>query len=630
MSRVVCGLLCLDGSDPAASAIDAMLEAMRRQAYVYATHEVVIDGPIALAVMTLGESSEAGTATHRIVRTERGVLAADVRLYGETDGSSDERKLAEYIERGPEVLATSHGDFAFAYWDRLRERLVLGRDHVGVRPIQYTIRSGRYAAFASLPSALLRTGLASRVLDDEVVASFPVRNQPFPGRTYFKHVHSLQAAHLLTVDRAGRTTTHRYWRLPLKPPLPLSMDPGQAAAELNRLLTQAVRRRLPSKGPGASHMSGGLDSTAIAILAARALREQGRRCLAYSYQESRDIDVAIVDEAPYVADAARSEPNLVVKAVTSPSPLFLCSHGFDTEIMFPLCPETPERTVLRDAVEHGASVVLSGWGGDQVVTSPGANLEFELFSAGRLRGLDTALRRRSRTSGRSVWREFMTHVGWGFLPVTWNAWVQRQRGLGMRPILDGEVFIAASKRPPSIYQAPLLYFNDRVRRRANLEDGWISRSMEHIAQLGSQYGIAYAFPMLDLDLLRYAIRLPAALFLREGIPRRLIRDAVEGILPESVRWRVEKLAPYPLEALRIAEEKPALTAALRELSQLTLLRDYVNMDAIVRHVERFDREQIRERIAKAAQNKRQPGFEDLCHQRAVALAYFLKAQLDIL
>jgi len=379
-------------------------------------------------------------------------------------------------------------------------------------------------------------------------------------------------------------------------------------------------------GPGASHMSGGLGSTAVAVLAARALREQGRSCLAYSYQEARPSVVPVLDERPYVDEASRGEENIIVKPIPSPGSLLLQAQGIDPDIMWPLSSEAPERVVLRDAASNGASIILSGWGGDQIVTSSARSVEFELFRTGHWLRLLSALKHRSRSSGRPIWREFATRVGKGLLPSDLNAWIQQQREVTKPQESPADAFIASSKRNQIYARTPAQFFDDYLRRQATLEDGWISHGAERLAQLGSQYGVAYAFPMLDLDLIQYAARLPSTLFRREGIPRRLIRDALAGVVPESVRWRVEKLAAHPLEPLRISESKHWIASDLRDLSKNELVREYLDVDRIAQHLESFEPADVLACITRDGQQGRQALIEQLYHHRATALAYFLKAQ----
>jgi asparagine synthase (glutamine-hydrolysing) len=377
-------------------------------------------------------------------------------------------------------------------------------------------------------------------------------------------------------------------------------------------------------------MSGGLDSTPIAILAARALQPEHRACLAYSFQEARfNPGVVIVDEMPYVAKAAEGEPNLVLKPINTRSYFSLLAEGVDPDTMLPVARDEPEEALLTDAAKAGASVVLSGWGGDQVVTSGGGGMESDLFWAGRWAELARELKVRSHQTGRARWREFVTRVVWRQIPSWMKARIRRVRG--QDSWLSWARFVAAGKRSLITHESRPQLPGSRATRRADLEAWWLPYRLEMFAQQGARHGISYRYPMLDLDLIQYAMRLPGTVFRRMGVPRRLIRDAIDGLVPESVRWREEKLAPYPAEALRAAEERETMVHALRELDRIRLVREYIDVEAVVSFLKQGRSvSQIRSQMAEDAGRGQQFVSEEDDHEFAMRLAYFLKAQVDYL
>lgn len=218
-----------------------------------------------------------------------------------------------------------------------------------------------------------------------------------------------------------------------------------------------------------------------------------------------------------------------------------------------------------------------------------------------------------------IWRQF---------PVRLKAYVRRLRG--QDSWLSCERFVAAEKRSLAIYESRFQYSGSRANRRAELEAWWIPYRLEMFAQQGIRHGISYAHPMLDLDLIRYAMRLPGTLFRREGIPRRLIRDAIADVVPESVRWREEKLSPYPAEGLRIVEERDRIVEAFRAMSQMPLVREYIDTDAVIAYLNSGRSvDQIRKQMADDASRGVQFTSEEDSHEFAMCLAFFLKAQHDL-
>ena len=111
-------------------------------------------------------------------------------------------------------------------------------------------------------------------------------------------IRRLPAAHCLEVSRHGLKIT-RYWQLERALAGTRKIAPDEAARELRALVDQAVRCRLPRGGEIGAHLSGGLDSSAISVLAARRLREEGRTLHAYSFLDRQRNDIVLEDETEF-------------------------------------------------------------------------------------------------------------------------------------------------------------------------------------------------------------------------------------------------------------------------------------------------------------------------------------------
>jgi len=92
----------------------------------------------------------------------------------------------------------------------------------------------------------------------------------------------------------------------------------------------------------------------------------------------------------------------------------------------------------------------------------------------------------------------------------------------------------------------------------------IAHRAENWAQIGARHGLAFAFPLLDRRVVEFALSLPSEFFLREGVRRRVFRDAMRGILPESIRTRADKRAPFPGWLIDIADSRDAVEARLQK------------------------------------------------------------------
>jgi asparagine synthase (glutamine-hydrolysing) len=169
-----------------------------------------------------------------------------------------------YEEKGEDFAAELDGMFAIAIWDDRKKRLILARDRFGKKPIVYAERGGRLW-FGSEFRALLADPAISREIDYEALDEYmSFMSVPAP-LTIYKQIRKLPPAHVLVRDAAG-TRVERYWRLQYLPKRRISEQ--DAAAEVRRLLTEAVRKRLISEVPLGAFLSGGVDSSAVVALMA--------------------------------------------------------------------------------------------------------------------------------------------------------------------------------------------------------------------------------------------------------------------------------------------------------------------------------------------------------------------------
>ena len=177
--------------------------------------------------------------------------------------------LAAYGEWGERCLERFRGMFAFALWDPARQTLLIARDRLGIKPLYYAALPGGFV-FASELRALLASGLVPRELDPTGLDSFLKFGAVQEPVTMVRGVRLLPAGTLLRW-KAGAFRIERYWELPAAA-LPLNGDPRVREQKLEALreeLDRAVRMRLVSDVPLGVFLSGGLDSTMVAAIAAR-------------------------------------------------------------------------------------------------------------------------------------------------------------------------------------------------------------------------------------------------------------------------------------------------------------------------------------------------------------------------
>ncbi|HLO78508.1 MAG TPA: asparagine synthase-related protein [Magnetospirillum sp.] len=587
--RLICGLIRLDGAPADRHIVAAMAAAMTEPGL---TPRVTLqyDGPAALAVLDFAAPADGGGGALPMAG-DGSWLAADLRLDRPGDLAA---ALAVPDDATPEALALGavqrwdmdvadrlDGDFALACWQPGRRRLLLARDIMGSRPLCWTHRPGVMVAFASLPCGLHGAGVAQRRLDPLALGRLMLEQAMGRDVTPFADVHWLPPGHALAATPDG-VRLHNGWR-----PDPAQVgrwrgSAQEAAERLRALVDDAVAARLPAAGPVAAHLSGGLDSSAVAVLAARRLRPQGRRLYVFSQLPHPDRADGLCDERDFVRAVLEQEPGM---AWTPFHPDGACvdfgRRAPDPSVDAPFT--DVDEAICAAAAAAGTHLLLSGAGGDEAATFNGANLHAAMLRHGRWRALPRELRARSRHHGQSLGATVAHRLVAPFLP----QWVRqaRRRLLGLpsplpraaqldflRPHLAAKV---AAALWPGVDDA-----HSPQGRIGNLANPYLAGRATRWAALGARHGIAFAYPLMDRRIIDFILTLPLERFARDGLTRQPFRDAMVGVLPELVRLRATKYIPYPDLPLVLAASKPALLAQLAALRAEPAAAEHFDLDAI--------------------------------------------------
>jgi asparagine synthase (glutamine-hydrolysing) len=170
-----------------------------------------------------------------------------------------------YEQWGLEFVNRFNGIFAFALWDLKRHRLVLARDHLGVKPLYYVTLGTRFL-FSSEIKALLTDPECPREVDVRSMGQlFTLRYVPSPN-TLFAHIKKLPPAHLMVVNTES-IALERYWNW--KPRIRTQASEGELVETYQSLLEDAVRLQMRSDVPVGLFLSSGIDSSALLAIMAK-------------------------------------------------------------------------------------------------------------------------------------------------------------------------------------------------------------------------------------------------------------------------------------------------------------------------------------------------------------------------
>jgi len=556
----ICGIVDFDGAP-----VDPDLLRKLAQAAAHRGPDGIrcwTDGNVGLGHLALYATSEAERERQPLVSVDGRVrLVADARIDNrpelirtltakgyleEKDPTDADLILAAYEcwgERSPEFLI---GDFAFAIWDGRKRSLFCARDALGIKPLHYG-RAGRVLCVASEAQQILQHPAIPRRLDEVAMADHLVNNCDDEERTIFLDVRRLPPAHRLIATQSGMRL-ERYWDIDPSAGLRYATDEEYADHFLD-LFRRAVDDRLRTQaGVIAIAMSGGLDSCSIAAVAPELLakRNGSPRLMAYSFAYEL---LSECDERLY-SEAMADELGLEIEYIDAES-----FWELDDAVAFRPSLETPVmvseslwRHLLGRARDCGARVLLTGNGGDNLLG--GSPLIYaDQLSRGQLSVL-WGFAQRARERGVPNRRLLSGYYSWFFGPLLPGSIVQF-----LRRLRDGRTH---RRIPPWI--AP--DFADRTDLARRLSRAPVPRRFRSLARqeiyefcvsLGSvgranywfdravpQFGLEARHPHLDRRLVEYILSIPPEQTFQDGTTKRVLRGAMKGILPESVRLRRDK------------------------------------------------------------------------------------------
>jgi asparagine synthase (glutamine-hydrolysing) len=321
------------------------------------------------------------------------------------------------------------------------------------------------------------------------------------------------------------------------------------AAALRESLEVATEAAVRSPSPVVAHLSGGLDSSAVAAIAQRRLRSRGEGLAAgISYSPPARVP-GNDDERGRVLRLAE---HLGVELQWTELTAAALQADFERDAaLLPNASAVYEYLVLPGLVERGAGVVLSGWGGDEVASYSGYGHIGRLLRAGRWGTLwrDGAAiaRRRGRTGARvpvSVAAQVAT-------PVIRSVMPDRARPLFKLPPAelfdDPAAWTGVHPAAPDLRRDALRSMpaggSPADRQAALLRHGHVTARLESWAYVGARFGVEYRFPLLDRRVIDLCLSFPPEVWVGEGYNRWVFRKAIEPDLPREVVWGDPKWEP---------------------------------------------------------------------------------------
>lgn len=262
--------------------------------------------------------------------------------------------LKSYEEWGPECLAKFNGMFAFAIWDEEKQELFLARDRIGIKPLYYYMKDGKFI-FASEIKSILEVPCVKKEINLQSMYYYlGYEFVPAP-HTMFENIYKLRQGHY-AIYKNNSITLHQYWELNFKNEI---TDESEAIESIYNALEKSVKRRLISDVPLGVFLSGGLDSSTVTGFVSK-LYPDRVRTFSIGY---RDKTFSELPYAKTVSDHFGTEHNVLMIDPVSPEDIEKSLYHLD-EPMTDLS-TIPFYMICCKAREK-VKVCLSGEGGDEV------------------------------------------------------------------------------------------------------------------------------------------------------------------------------------------------------------------------------------------------------------------------
>lgn len=599
----IAGAIDLNGNNLPLSMVEEFKHPIEAKGFSKA--DVLIDGPVAMSKVCYHHQAGLNKKKNSFTtEDERLILTADCRIYNRKDllrslsitspdsaGLSDEQiiKLC-YIKWEKECLHRLRGDFAFVIWDKQKQILFCARDHLGSRPFYYHC-VGSLFVFSSELTTIPKLFTHSTALDERFVVQHLIGVFSDAESTFLKNIRRLRPGHCLIIAN-GKLNIARYWRPNLDSTFRYKDDSLYVEA-FRELFRQAVDRRLPRNGAAACLLSGGLDSSSIAVQANQLLgnRNLELECLSFVLPEN-DLWPG-GDERPQIGTIAR-EAGLTVHYVTGKKYTFTQSIENSYQNIFPHPVRIhPRMLEAFDIIsKKGIHVLFDGFGGDHVASYSGYLSEREMIFHGRFLTLYKNSLATADINGANLIKTLFGKLYRGLFPNR-SAWrhlpysTEEERIKCFTPTRFSLIKELGLKK--NMLQT--LQTNVKTLSRTRLRDrqwdllssGGILIPMEMFASFGARFGFECRFPMLDVDLIEFCLNVPCEQY-QMGHNRWLIRRATEGMLPNEVRLRNNKNHSAVIAATREEyRDSESILARLKNWKANPTISYFIDVDKMINH-----------------------------------------------
>lgn len=477
-----------------------------------------------------------------------------------------EAVIHAYEEYGIASVEKLNGMFAFAIWDSSKNRLVVARDRLGIKPFYYYF-DGQQFVFGSEIKAVLEHPAVPRDLEESVLPEYLAFGYVSESQTMFRGIRELPPASTLTLelsDDRWRLTEATYWEAPAVPPGGAN-DVKAGARDFRELVEECVRSRLMSDVPLGAFLSGGIDSAVIAATMKR-LRDAPVETFSVGYEEAAYSELNHARETAEFIGSEHHEVKVSEKSFFDALPQLIWHE--DEPLAWPS--SIPLYFVSRAAAER-VKVVLTGEGADELFGG------YERYRRNLNDQVISKIYRHVPAPVRAGIRDIVASTS--LLSADWRRKVQHTvvgRDINFESIYLDNYYCAFSRAElasllntpdlssAQVYGNKLRYLNQEgssplgrlLRADQNTYLRELLRKQDRMSMAAS---IESRVPFLDHRLVEFAASLDDRLKISGSETKFVLKKAVADLLPKQVIYRTKKGFPTPLKQwLRMGDSSAAV------------------------------------------------------------------------
>ena len=442
--------------------------------------------------------------------------------------------LKSYQQWGKDCVKHFIGDFSFAIWDKQKKELFLAKDQMGIRPLFYMEQQGLLYFGTSIPA--IKAALLQKPALNETYIAKELRNYPQNVEdTFFAAIKRLKPAHSIAITPGEKIEEVRYWELNTVD-LSYCKNNEDYYSLLRKTLTTAIKSRIRGKKNVGCQLSGGMDSSAIAVILSRIMDKEKLHTYSFvldettkTYSDNGIDEQGTQEEIISYADLIRNNHHPVTG--------FHYKNVFEeihrhNEVMGGVANSDCiwQDSLYKIAAEQNqVEVIFSGFPGDEGISQNGNNYFYDYLNDFNIKGLFQFLldfRRGAILKTIHYYKAKKTKT----TALDYSELQEKRNLLNPKSPFYKELKDSSFSFNPSF----------KSWQKQQICRAHSSLRTESEGAYANQYDVETVYPLADIRLLEIMYSLPAELFKPKPYSRALFRNLAKGILPDKVRLQPKR------------------------------------------------------------------------------------------